>query len=134
MIYRYYKLFHIYIWGTNAVYCFSSLYSSFSVGYIEFLYLFFRSHNIPPKCLDIISIRSSIFIWRGGEPGVSDRESVFTKHLTSIPTPPLHSKYIFAYLTLQEVYRKSKQRFKCWRNQLKILISLQDLGKRNDFN
>ena len=36
---------------------------------------------------------------------------LFTKHLTSAPTPPLHSKYIFAYLTLQEVYGKSKQRF-----------------------
>ena len=66
------------------------------------------------------SIRSSIFIWRGGEPGVSDGESVFTKHLTSIPpTPPLLSKYIFAYLTLEEVYGKSKQRFQSWRNQFR---------------
>ena len=52
-----------------------SVYSSFSLGYIEFLYLFFRSHNIlpSPKCLDLI------FLFEvETEPGVSDGESVFT--------------------------------------------------------
>ena len=51
------------------------------------------------------------------EEAESDGESVFTKHLTSIPTPPLLSKYIFAYLTLQKVYGKSKQRFQSTRIQ-----------------
>ena len=35
--------------------------------------------------------------------------SLYSKHLTPMPT--LHSKHKFAYLTLQEVYGKSKQRF-----------------------
>ena len=45
--------------------------------------------------------------------------SLYSKHLTPMPT--LHSKHKFAYLTLQELFPKSKQRFqssKCLRNLL----------------
>ena len=46
---------------------------------------------------------------RGEEMSPTGSLSLYSKHLTPILT--LHSKHKFAYLTLQEVYGKSKQRF-----------------------